>query len=308
MAYTHEDIKGTIVPVAMPMRHDKRFDEKGADGLVRHIVGPENMRPHVNALFLNGFTAEFPWTDSGMQHGMLDVALDAADGRVPVLQGVTARTLEEKKANARYAKKAGADGIVVAPFFFYPTNRGMPDKVKEVADCFSGPVYLYVNRAVAALGPRKNERELKTGVLGKMFRGIPNLWGIKYSCVDLRRFRNYRAAARQKYGAKVFMGDEDKVLDSYTSSGYVPSFGNVFPEFCGSIYGLEIVGDMVAARNRMVADGRIIYCNGKKTRPGLKYALHLMGICGEAFREPVEPLTADEKEGIRQLLKKRECI
>ena len=301
--FGRRDIKGVICPLATPLRNGGGFDEAGAERLVKHVIGTGD-EPLVDAVFANGLTGEFPWTGIETQREMLKSALAAAGGRVPVLQGVSARTLGQAQRNCEYARKAGADGIVVAPFFFHGSSRGMPSLVREVAGAFGGPVYLYLNRDIARMGPRGRERELRTHIFKRMLLETENLWGMKYSSADSGRFENYRRAARHKPGARVFMGDEDKLLQSYAGEGWVPSFANIDPMLCGSVYDpCDSEGRLMAVQRYIVSAGDTVYCGGRKTRAGLKYALGFMGVCGDACLEPGEPLTEPEKLGIRRLVR-----
>jgi dihydrodipicolinate synthase/N-acetylneuraminate lyase len=307
--FTHQDILGTNVPLSTPLTLRFEIDENGVYKLVNHVIGPKKM-PYVNGIFITGLTGEFPWLDSSKKKKMLDVTVDAVGGRIPVLFGATGNTTDETTELCVYGQDHGADAVVFAPLFFWGSNKKLPQEVGKVARSVTLPVYLYDNPYFAVLGPRKRERDIKTHIYKRIILENANVWGVKDSSGDMKRFQDYLSASIHKKGARVFLGDESKME---TCPDTVPSFANLDPETCKILHDFTLDFDCKKKRRaqQYINDaGEIVYCrkpDGKsKNRGGLKYALSLppFELCGETVLEPGQQLLPEEKSSIRDFVSK----
>lgn len=300
--FTHKDIKGLIPPLPTAFTEDGKIDAQGQKNIVRHVLGTDE-RPYVDGIFVCSRTGEFPWLTPDQKREVLDVTLEGAGGRVPVLFGSTGKDLKETIELSRYAERQGADAIVVAPFFFHPSNRRLPDIFVAVDEDVGLPDYAYNNPEFAEMGPRRSERNIKTDVFKKSLERAGNLWGIKDSSGDLERFGNYIRAAKHKPGATVFMGDESKMIHS---ENFVPSYAALDPITCRRLKNIRMDLETEAASiQELINDSHgVVYCGMKKIRGGLKYALNLIGLCEPFCLEPGQELTAFEKEAIKNFVEK----
>ncbi len=303
--FTHENIKGLVPPLITAFTEDGEIDREGQKRVVRHVLGPDEPgeRPYVDGVFVCSRTGEFPWLTHDQKRELLDVSLEAVNGRVPVLFGSTENTLEETIELSKYAEKQGADAIVIAPFFFYRSNRGLPDIFVAVDEEVGLPDYAYNNPELAKMGPRGEKRNIMPDVFRKSLERAGNLWGIKDSSGNLERFGNYIRAAKHKPGATVFMGDESKMIHSDNT---VPSYGVLDPKTCRRLKNIRMDKEVEAAGiQKFINDSHeVVYCGMKKIRGGLKYALGLIGLCGSYCKELGQELNGSEEQAIKRFMKK----
>ncbi len=298
---THE-ISGIVTPLVTPLHQGGALDEDGAQRLIRHVVGKKE-EPYVHAIFINGTTGEFPWLEDNQKKKLLDVVVDECKGVIPIIFGASGETKEETIDMCTYGEEHDADALVIAPFYLWGSNIGMPEIVKEIAGSVIIPIFLYNNPQFAEMGPRKSERNIKTGIFKRILLENENVRGIKDSSGDMERFQNYMEAARHKKGAKVFMGDESMMM-FYQDS--VPSFANLDPESCRLLHDcvVDFDGRKRQQQNYINQAGEIVYCEKRKVIGGLKYALSLLGICGEAVSEQDQLLLPEEKTRIKNFIEK----
>lgn len=340
--FTHKDIYGIVVPIITPLTDDFQIDKPAVKRLVNHIIGNKSERseqsePYIHALFVNGLTGEFPWLDARVQKSMLEATLEECNSRVPVLFGASGDTVDETLKLCRFGKDAGADALVIAPLYFHPTNVGLPDVVKIIADTAELPFYLYNNPYFSVL-KQGHEENIMPDSLSTIVCITSNVNGAKDSSKHGAFVDEYRSAANTAHTAnrantahttrtadassaadraesigaesradindnfRTFVGDESQI---YRIPDCVPSIANFDPEKCRHLY-----NEVVAGRNEISKElqdeicetGRIIYCDYRKIRSGLKYALSVIGICTDVTAEPNQQLTMMEKKGINQML------
>lgn len=300
MAKFDAEISGIVAPLVTPLYDNGTLDEDRTQRLIRHVVGKKE-RPYIDAVFINGTTGEFPWVEGSQKKKLLDVVAEECKGRIPIVFGASGKTKEETIEMCRYGQEHDADALVIAPFYFWGSNRGMPQIVREIASSVRIPVYLYNNPEFAEIGPRKTQRNIKTGIFKRILLENENVLGIKDSSGDIKRILNYTEAAKHKKGAKVFAGDESKMM---YFEDVVPSFANLDPESCKLLHEYTIDFDDRKQQQQQYINraGEIVYCGKKKIRGGLKYALSLLGICQESVMEPGQELSAEEKSRIKKFV------
>ena len=101
---------------------------------------------HSNGILLMGSTGEAILLTKEEREKIIDVVIDEASGKVPVMVGVAAVSTRDTLENARYAKEAGADcGLVVQPPYIKPTQDALYHYFKDVADAVDMPFVIYNN-------------------------------------------------------------------------------------------------------------------------------------------------------------------
>src|SRR5438067_1067293 len=113
-----ERLAGVLVALASPMRRDGSVDEPAVARLVEHVIDGG-----VHGVLALGSTGETASLDERARRQVLDAAIKAAAGRIPVLCGVAQSQLSSAIAEVEAAANAGADAALVAPPFYYPTGQ-----------------------------------------------------------------------------------------------------------------------------------------------------------------------------------------
>ena len=120
-----------------------------------------------NGILLMGSTGEAILLTKEEREKIIDVVIDEASGKVPVMVGVAAVSTRDTLENANYAKEAGADcGLVVQPPYIKPTQDALYSYFKDVADAVDMPLVIYNNpercgvnvepETIARLAPHPN--------------------------------------------------------------------------------------------------------------------------------------------------------
>ena len=131
--------KGSLVALITPMREDGSVDEKAYAALVDWQI-----KEGTNGVVPVGTTGESPTLSHAEHRRVVEIALEVAKGRVPVIAGAGSNSTEEAIELTRHAKEAGADAaLVVTPYYNKPTQEGMFLHFSAIADSVDLPIIIY---------------------------------------------------------------------------------------------------------------------------------------------------------------------
>ncbi len=135
------NVEGSWPAVVTPF-DDK--DEVNYD-VLRQLVGFQ-ARNNSTGLLLMGSTGEAILLTADERKKIIDMVLNEARGKIPVMVGVAAMTTKQTIENAKYAKEAGADvGLIVQPPYIKPKQSSLYKYFKDVADAVDIPLAIYNN-------------------------------------------------------------------------------------------------------------------------------------------------------------------
>jgi 4-hydroxy-tetrahydrodipicolinate synthase len=138
------------------------------------------IRAGVHGLTPLGSTGEFPYLSWAQRRGVVEVVIDAAHGRVPVVAGVASTTIADARMQARELQQMGASGILAILEAYFPINdEGVYDYFKAIADAVSLPVVLYTN-------PNFQRSDLSLPVIDRLSH-VPNIGYIKDASTNTGR-------------------------------------------------------------------------------------------------------------------------
>jgi hypothetical protein len=131
--------KGSLVALITPMRSDGSVDEKAYAEFVDWQI-----KEGTDAVVPVGTTGESPTLSHDEHKRVVEIAIEVAKGRVPVIAGAGSNSTEEAIDLARHAKMAGADAtLIVTPYYNKPTQEGMYLHFKAIADTVDLPMIIY---------------------------------------------------------------------------------------------------------------------------------------------------------------------
>lgn len=250
-----------------------------------------------HALFATGSQGEFWAFSAEEKQRVWETVVEAAAGRVPVYAGTAAVTTREAIALTRLAERAGADAVsVLTPFFISPNESQLSDHYRAVADATGLPVLLYGN-------PARTGIRLSIDLVARLAE-VENIVGIKDSTGDLELTSEYIRTVPESFS--VLMGRDTLIYAALLSGakGAIAATGNVCPALVSQIYDRFMQGDLEGARScqQQLAPLRMAFSWG--TFPVvIKEALDVMGMQAGPGRAPVGPLTADQRERLREVLR-----
>ena len=271
--------KGSLVALITPMRDDGSVDEKAYAALVDWQI-----KEGTQGLIPVGTTGESPTLSHQEHRRVVEIAIEVAHGRVPVIAGAGSNSTEEAIALTRHAKEAGADAaLVVTPYYNKPTQEGMYLHFRAIADAVDFPIIIYNI-------PPRSVVDMSVETMGRLAKHR-NIVGVKDATADLKRPLHTRRACGEDFCQ---LSGEDHTALAFNAAGGVGCISvtaNVAPRLCGEMqadWAEGRVAQAMAVQNRLLALHDALFA---ETSPGpVKYAAALLGKTSERCRLPLAPI------------------
>ncbi len=273
-------IVGSIVALVTPMQEDGSVDYAALRRLIDwHIA------EGTDCIGVVGTTGESP-TVSVQEHcEIIRVSVEHAAGRVPIMAGAGANSTREAIELSQFCKAVGADcNLQVAPYYNRPSQEGMYQHFKAIAEAVDLPLVLYnvPGRTACDLLPETALR----------LAAVPGIVGIKEASGDIER-----AAWLVKHAPadfKIYSGDDGTAIALMLLGGHgnVSVTANVAPRLMHELCMAAISGDAKQASAihlRLLALHKQLFC--EPSPAPTKYAMARLGLCGTTLRLPIVPLT-----------------
>jgi len=282
---------GSLVALVTPTREDGSVDEAGLARFVEWQISQGT-----RGLVAVGTTGESPTLTHEEHKRVVDITVEAAAGRVPVIAGAGSNSTAEAIGLARHAKRAGADAIlVVTPYYNKPTQEGLFLHYSAIADAVELPLIIYNI-------PARSVVDMNVQTMARLAKH-PNIVGVKDSTANLTRPLHTRAACGADF---IQLSGEDHTALAFNTAGGVGCISvtaNVAPALLSAMQNFWAEGRLAEA---MELQHRVLPLHDAmfvETNPApAKYALSLLGFSNEICRLPLAPLTAASKERIRNAM------
>ena len=174
--------KGSIVALVTPFR-DGKVDEKAYQTIIEWQIDEGT-----DALVPVGTTGESPTLSHAEHERVVELCIEAAAGRVPVIAGAGSNSTEEAVELTRHAKQAGAEGaLIVTPYYNKPSQDGLYAHFKTIADAVDIPIIIYNI-------PPRSVVDMSVETMARLASDCPNIVGVKDATGDLVRPLATRAA------------------------------------------------------------------------------------------------------------------
>jgi 4-hydroxy-tetrahydrodipicolinate synthase len=280
--------KGSLVALITPMTQDGKLDERAFQDFVAWQVaeGTQGLIPV-------GTTGESPTLSHDEHQRVVELCIEAAGGRVPVIAGAGSNSTAEAVALARHAKEAGADAaLVVTPYYNKPTQEGMYLHFKTIADSVDLPIIIYNI-------PPRSVVDMSVETMARLAKH-PNIVGVKDATANLTRPLHTRAACGEDFCQ---LSGEDHTALAFNAAGGVGCISvtaNIAPRLCREMHDAWAEGrvkDAMAIQSRLVPVHDAMFC---ETSPGpVKYAASLLGKGSDFCRLPMAPIAEASRERVR---------
>lgn len=292
---------GIYTALITPFKNGK-VDERAFQDFIEWQI-----REGVHGLVPCGTTGESPTLSNDEHRRVIDLCIEAANGKVPVMAGTGSNSTEKAVAMTRYAKKAGADAaLVVAPYYNKPTQEGLYRHYKALA-AVGLPIIVYNI-------PGRSGVNISDDTLARLAE-LPNIAGVKDATADLARpytLRNKLSPSRLRREKFALLSGEDMTAVAFNASGGVGCVSvtsNIAPKACAAVQNACLKGDYEKAlklHDPLVPLHDAMFC---ETNPGpVKFAASLMGKCAPDLRLPLAELGDENKKRLRQVLKSLRLI
>jgi len=229
-------LRGSYPPLVTPLRDGEVDTETFA-----HLVEVQ-VREGSHGVVVAGTTGEPTTLTTRERIRLLEVAVKASAGRIPVVAATGSQSLAETLELTAAAEKAGAQAaLVLTPYFVKPPPRGLVDYFVEVGRSTRLPLLVYHIPGRAAV-------EVKPDTVAQIAERLPNLVGLKHAANDL----GFVSAVLHRLGPafRVFAGLEELSFPMLAigASGLMNAVGNLAPRRVADLYRAAARGDAATAR------------------------------------------------------------
>jgi 4-hydroxy-tetrahydrodipicolinate synthase len=281
---------GSITALVTPFR-DGAVDETAFVALVERQIAAGT-----HGLVPVGTTGETPTLSHAEHRRVVELCVQTARGRVPVIAGAGSNATAEAIELAHHAKTIGADAaLIVAPYYNKPSQEGLFAHFKAINDAVQIPLFVYniPGRSVVDIRPETMARIAE----------LPNVVGLKDSAGDPSRTQAHRALCGDDF--VVLCGDDNLALGfaAYGAAGCVSVVANITPDLCAHMQTALAVSDYARARhfNDLMAPLQRA-CFLEPNPVPTKFALSQMGLCAPDVRLPLVEPTDATKDAMRAAL------
>ena len=271
-------LEGSMVALITPFRKGK-LDEKALANLVRFQI--EN---GTDALVPCGTTGESATMTHEEHRRAVEVVIEAAEGRVPIIAGTGSNSTEEAISLTRHAKKAGADAaLLITPYYNRPTQEGLFRHFEAVAKAVDIPIVLYNV-------PTRTGVNLEPATAARLSK-IASVVALKDAAGNLKQTADTIEACEGRLS--LLSGDDFLLLPMLAigARGGIAVISNIVPHLMAELWDAWLAGDWERTKAIHYKIHPLNRCMYLETNPiPVKWAAHKMGLCTPEIRLPLTPL------------------
>ncbi|WP_151705468.1 4-hydroxy-tetrahydrodipicolinate synthase [Nitrincola alkalilacustris] len=290
-------IRGSIVALVTPMKANGDVDW---DALKR--ITELHIEKGTASIVAVGTTGESATLNCDEHIEVVKFIVDQVAGRIPVIAGTGANSTSEAIELTQAAKEAGADAVLlVTPYYNKPTQEGLYQHYKAIAEAVDIPQILYnvPGRTACDMLPETVLRLV----------GIDNIVGIKEATGNLERARFLIDSVPD--GFAVYSGDDATAIELILmgGDGNISVTANVAPGEMAKLCQLGLEGDIEAARalqEQLMPLHTNLFIEANPIP--VKWAMHEMGMIDSGIRLPLTPLSEQYHDVVRGALKQSGII
>ena len=283
---------GCGTALVTPFRADQSLDEQALRRLVRRQI-----QAGINFLVPCGTTGESPTLTRAEHLRVIDVTLEEANGRVPVLGGAGGYNTREVIELAREVERAGADGILsVTPYYNKPTQEGLYQHYQAIAGAIGLPIIVYSVQGRTGVN-------VEPATLARLAT-IPNIVGVKEASGNIAQMAHVIQQVPPEF--TVLSGDDAITLPliALGGRGIISVASNEIPAEMTQLAQHCLAGDFASARTLQRKYLTLMEVNFIESNPiPVKAAMALMGLLEPVYRLPMTPPKAENLARIEQVLR-----
>jgi len=232
-----------------------------------------------------GTTGESPTLSHDEHKRVVELTIEAAKKRVPVIAGAGSNATSEAVDFTQHAASVGADAVlVVTPYYNKPTQEGLYQHFKAVNDAVDIPIIIYNI-------PGRSVVDMSVETMARCF-ALKNVVGVKDATANLARASQQRLAMGPEF---IMLSGEDATALGFMAHGghgCISVVSNIAPRLCAEFQNACLAGDYKKAlelQDRLMPLHDAMFC---EANPGpVKYAASRLGLCGEETRLPLVPVS-----------------
>ena len=287
-------IRGSIPPVVTPIRAGE-IDYDAYAGLIEFQIDQGS-----HGVLVNGTTAEPSTLTVAERNRLVDIAIETANNKVPVVVASGSQSFAESEQLTRHAVNAGADALlIVTPYYIRPPQRGLVKYYLELAKQHDTPWMIYHIPGRTAVG-------VTLDTLQEIRERSPHFVGMKHAVNDLGFVTECLAALGDDF--KIFVGLEELSFPMMTigACGLMNAVGNLRPGVLSKMCEAVWRGDLATGRDlhdRLLEINQAVFYDTNPTP--IKYMMKKLGIMPtNEHRLPMMPATPELEQRLDKVLER----
>jgi 4-hydroxy-tetrahydrodipicolinate synthase len=285
-------IKGSIVAIVTPMHADGSLDLPGLRNLIDwHIA------EGTDGIVIVGTTGESPTVTVDEHCELIRIAVEHTNKRIPIIAGTGGNSTAEAIELTKFAKQVGADAsLLVVPYYNRPTQEGMYQHFKKIAESVDLPAILYnvPGRTVADMA---NDTILRLA-------HVPGIIGVKDATGNIARGIDLIRLAPKSFA--VYSGDDPTAMALMLcgGKGNISVTANVAPRGMHELCVAAMAGDIAKAKeinNLLFPLHQKLFVEPNPVP--VKWAMQEMGKIPSGIRLPLVALASEYHETVRAALR-----
>ena len=282
---------GCGTALVTPFQRDLSLDEATLRKLVRRQI-----QAGINFLVPCGTTGENPTLTRAEHLRIVEITVEEAKGKVPVLAGAGGYNTQEVIELAREVERLGADGILsVTPYYNKPTPEGLYQHFKAIAEAIRIPIVVYSVQSRTGVN-------VEPATLARLAQ-IQNIVGVKEASGNIAQMASVIQQVPDSFA--VLSGDDAIMLPliALGGRGVISVVSNEIPAEMTELARLCLSGDFAAARKLQRKYLPLMEINFIESNPiPVKAAMGLMGLLAPVYRLPMCPPKPDSLAKIEKVL------
>jgi 4-hydroxy-tetrahydrodipicolinate synthase len=286
-----DKLRGTGVAIVTPFTRSNAIDFLAFEKILNHTIGNG-----VEYIVLLGTTGESATISKLEKKTLIEFAVERIDHRVPLVLGLGGNNTSELVLSIHGTLFKDIDAILsVCPYYNKPTQEGIYQHFKIVAEASPVPVILYTV-------PSRTCSNISASTTLKLARDFPNIIGIKEASGNFEQI--YQLLNNRPEGFLVISGDDVITLPLLAAGadGVISVVANAYPKKFSEMVRLGLKGDFTEARKlhfELIDLINALFLDGSPG--GIKTALNLMNLCEDIVRLPLVPVNKDVHKLIKKL-------
>ena len=280
-------LRGSITALITPFS-DGAVDEKAFENLVDWQI-----REGTHGLVPVGTTGESPTVSHEEHRRVIEICVDVANKRVPVVAGAGSNSTDEAISLARFAEDTGADAILsVVPYYNKPNQEGLFQHFSAIARSTCLPIILYSV-------PGRTVVDLQVDTISRLRDAHDNIIGVKDATASTERASMQRVLLGDDF---ILLSGEDMTalgFNAHGGNGCISVTSNIAPKLSSLFQNACQQGNYVEARalqEKLVHLHRNLFI--EPNPQGVKYAAARLNLCKYELRLPLVPVSKSTEAAI----------
>ncbi|MDD5166842.1 MAG: 4-hydroxy-tetrahydrodipicolinate synthase [Candidatus Omnitrophica bacterium] len=284
--------KGSVVAIVTPFKNNK-VDERKLRDLIEFQI-----RNGSSGIVPCGTTGESATLSFEEHDRVIEITIEQAKKRVPVIAGTGSNSTEEAVMLTKHAAESGADAsLQVSPYYNRPTQRGLYEHFKAIAEAVDIPIILYniASRTGVNIEPE---------TIARLARDCKNIVGVKEASGSLDQMSRIRQLCPQSFD--LISGDDSLTLPilGIGGTGIISVVANIVPQDVADLVSEFEKGNIEKSRQIHYKLLPLIKAVFIETNPiPVKTAMGLMGLCEPDLRLPMCAMSPENLEKLKKALK-----